>query len=115
VFIVSSTYHEMVAPYAELLGVDDYFGVRLEVVDDRFTGRIDGPICHQENKAEVVQSLARDHGLDLSASWAFGDSTNDRFMLGCVGHPVAINPDRKLRRLARSQGWAIERWGAQVG
>jgi hypothetical protein len=31
-------------------------------------------------------------------------------MLRVVGHPVAVNPDRELLRIARSEGWDVLRF-----
>ena len=45
--------------------------------------------------------------LDLSASYAYTDSASDLPMLEAVGHPVAVNPDAKLERHARRNGWPI--------
>ncbi|HKA86855.1 MAG TPA: HAD-IB family hydrolase [Haliangiales bacterium] len=112
VYIVSSTYRFIVAPYARHLGATDYYGCELEAVDGVCTGRIIGTIYHQEHKAAVVQEIAQRDGVSLAHSYAFGDSLNDRPMLECVGHPVAVNPGGKLRRIAEARGWRIARWRA---
>jgi HAD superfamily hydrolase (TIGR01490 family) len=109
VAIVSSTYRFMVVPYAQKLGIADVHGVDLEVVDGRWTGNITGTIFHQEHKAGVVRA-AEARGISLQDSYAFGDSMNDVPMLAAVGHPVAVNPGKKLEALCRERGWASVRW-----
>jgi hypothetical protein len=51
--------------------------------------------------------MAEEQGIDLSRSFAYSDSITDRPMLELVGQPVAVNPDRELRRLAQQRGWKI--------
>ncbi|MFZ5481839.1 MAG: HAD family hydrolase [Myxococcota bacterium] len=111
VWIVSSTYDFMVAPYARELGCAGFFGCSLEVVDGRCTGRIAGTIWHQETKARAVREVAAAEGIDLAQSWAFGDSVNDEAMLRAVGRPKVVNPGRALRRRAEERGWEVLRWG----
>jgi HAD superfamily hydrolase (TIGR01490 family) len=115
VYIVSTTISIYIEPYAEYLGIMDYYGVRLEERDGRFTGLISGIISHQENKAVILSDIAAREGIDLSMCYAFGDSINDRYMLEAVGNPRAVNPDGKLRALARAKGWPVLRWNSLNG
>jgi hypothetical protein len=52
-----------------------------------------------------MRDLALFEGIDLAASYAYSDSYTDVPMLEAVGHPVVVNPDRVLARLARDRGW----------
>jgi HAD superfamily hydrolase (TIGR01490 family) len=83
---------------------------RLEQVGGRWTGRIAGEAIIAENKARVMQRIAAQCGFELSRSYAYGDTANDRWMLGAVGRPTVINPSRKLERIARLRSWPIMRW-----
>ena len=107
IYIVSSTYEFMVAPFAEAVGAIAGYGASLETEDGRCTGRLTGPLYHQQTKADLVRRLATERGYDLSGCWAFGDSVNDQAMLESVGHPVAICPSKGLRRVAVERGWQI--------
>jgi hypothetical protein len=60
-------------------------------------------------KARAITELAARDGLDLGASYAYSDSESDLPMLECVGHPVVVNPDATLRRIARERGWEVVR------
>ena len=55
-------------------------------------------------------TLAEREGIDLAASWAYSDSESDLPMLRLVGHPVAVNPDAELGRVARDEGWEVLRF-----
>ena len=82
-------------------------GTRAEVVAERYTGQLDGALCHGPEKARRVQELATTRDIDLIRSHAYSDSINDLPMLELVGNPVAMNPDRKLAAIARKRGWQI--------
>ena len=64
-------------------------------------------LVNGEGKVVAMQSLADWQGYDLSQSYAYSDSASDLPMLEAVGHPVAVNPDSKLERHARRNGWPI--------
>jgi HAD superfamily hydrolase (TIGR01490 family) len=109
VYIVSASPEEIVAPLAHYLGVDEAIATRAEIDDQgRYTGRVDfysyGPF-----KAVAMQEVAAARGIDLSESYAYSDSATDIPMLEVVGHPVAVNPDRELARVAAERAWEV-RW-----
>jgi HAD superfamily hydrolase (TIGR01490 family) len=106
VYIVSATLQEIVEHIADDLGFDGAIGSTCEIVDGRYTGRT-LRAAHGEGKAQATRELAEAEGIDLAASTAYSDSYSDVPFLEAVGHPVAANPDRKLRRIARERGWPI--------
>jgi HAD superfamily hydrolase (TIGR01490 family) len=106
VYIVSATLQEIVERIAEDLGFDGAIGSTCEIVDGHYTGR-SLRAAHGEGKAQAVRDLAAAEGLDLTASTAYSDSYSDIPFLELVGHPVAANPDRKLRRIAHERGWPV--------
>src|SRR5690606_26061257 len=95
---------------AEVLAFDGGIGARSEIVDGVYTGRPDGPFTYREGKADAIRALAAAEGIDLAASWAYSDSESDLPMLRAVGHPVAVNPDAELARVAREEGWTVLRF-----
>lgn len=106
VVIVSASGEALVRPIAQMLGADHVIASRLAVEDGKYTGEIDF-YAYAENKASSMAHLAAVHGYDLSASHAYSDSVTDIPMLEAVGHPVAVNPDRNLRRHALEQDWTV--------
>jgi len=98
----------LVLPLKEKLGADWLIATALAQRDGRFTGDIEGVHPRGENKHVLLEELAQNQGIELSSSWAYGDHEEDASMLGCVGRPVAVNPSRSLRRLARQRGWPIQ-------
>ena len=104
VYIVSAALQEIVDALAAELGFDGAIGSLCEVVEGRFTGR-SLRACHGEGKAEAVREFAHEEGIELARSTAYSDSHTDLPFLETVGNPVAVNPDRELRRIARERGW----------
>ena len=106
VFIVSSSPEEVVKPLAEHFGVTDVIATRAAVDDGKYTGAIERYV-YAEGKAEAIRDTAAVVGIDLDNSYAYSDSITDLPMLECVGNPVAVNPDRDLRREAEKRSWQI--------
>lgn len=107
VYLISASPIEIVAPLGTFLRVDGVIASRARIDDaGRYTGEVDyysyGPY-----KAEAMRDLAAERGIDLDASFAYSDSATDVPMLEAVGHPVAVNPDKDLRRVARANGWEV--------
>jgi HAD superfamily hydrolase (TIGR01490 family) len=109
VYIVSATLQEIVDELARELGFDGAIGSTCEVVAGVYTGR-SVRAAHGEGKAAAVRELADREGLDLAASTAYSDSHTDLPFLEVVGHPVAVNPDRRLLEIAAERGWPILRF-----
>jgi HAD superfamily hydrolase (TIGR01490 family) len=107
-YLVTAAPRELAERMAAYLGMDGGLGTEAELVDGRYTGRLLGPVLHGPAKLDAVTKLAAEQGIDLRDCSAYSDSLNDRPMLEGVGHPVAVNPDRQLRELARQRGWPVQ-------
>jgi HAD superfamily hydrolase (TIGR01490 family) len=94
-------------PLAEYLHADNLIATQITERDGVLTGIVDGPAVADERKAVFVRDIARHHDIDLTQSFAYGNSMGDARMMESVGHAVAINPDRRLRRLAVEHQWRI--------
>ena len=106
--IVSSSPEEIVEPLALMLHVDRWIATKSVIQDGKFTGELDF-YAYGPHKAEAMRDLADELGIDLTASFAYSDSSTDLPMLEAVGHPVAVNPDRELKRSAAAREWQV-RW-----
>jgi HAD superfamily hydrolase (TIGR01490 family) len=106
-YIVSASPVELVNPLAGAMGMTAGIGTVSEIVDGVYTGKLAGPFCYGPGKVEAIEELARWEGLDLRQCYAYSDSASDLPMLEAVGHPVAVNPDAKLERIANRRGWPI--------
>ncbi len=111
VVIISASIEELVRPIAAHLGVD-YLCSRLAVQADRYTGQLEGPVCHGPGKIYWAKTWAAQNGLDFSQTigYFYTDSSSDLPLLELAAHPVAVNPSRKLAKIARARGWTIEKF-----
>ncbi|MDN5761245.1 MAG: HAD-IB family hydrolase [Microlunatus sp.] len=107
VWLVTAAPAEIAGIIAARLGITGALGSQAEHVDGTYTGRLDGGLLHGPAKATAVADLADRHGFDLARCFAYSDSYNDLPLLSLVGHPCAINPDRRLLSYAEEQDWQI--------
>lgn len=86
---------------------DHIYTTRLEVANAIYTGHIGGPHYYGKSKADLVMRLKEELDADLNKSFCYADSINDVKMMSLFGHPVAVNPDRQLKRFALGQHWQL--------
>ncbi|MET1034564.1 MAG: HAD-IB family hydrolase [Arthrobacter sp.] len=107
VWLVTATPLEVASVISSRLGLTGALGTVVEQDAGVYTGRLVGEILHGPAKAVAVRELALREGLDLRRCWAYSDSFNDVPLLEAVGHPVAINPDARLRAHAVRNSWPV--------
>jgi HAD superfamily hydrolase (TIGR01490 family) len=105
--LVSGGLDFTVAPLARYLGIEDVIANRLEFSKGYATGQLCPPFVGGATKANIMRDFATKHGVDLVRSWAYTDSYSDYPMLAAVGRPTVVNPDLRLRLIARSYDWPI--------
>jgi HAD superfamily hydrolase (TIGR01490 family) len=114
VWIVSSSGEEIVAPFADFLGVRDFIATRSGIDD---AGCYDGTLefyAYAGAKATAIRQVAEARGYDLAACFAYSDSITDLPMLSVVGQSVAVNPDRELRAAATAMDWQVRDFHSPV-
>jgi len=107
VVLISASTQFAVQPVAEYLRLD-FLCTRLIDRDDELTGQVVDPPCYGAGKVVWARRYADEQGARLSDAYLYTDSHSDRPLLDAVGHPIAVNPDARLKRLARQRGWPIE-------
>ena len=105
VVFISGALDVIVQRLADHLHADDVIANRLEMKDGIATGKLLKPVVAGPEKARLVRGHARMAGHDLDECFAFSDSYSDLPMLSVVGHPAAVNPDRRLALLAKAYSW----------
>jgi len=106
---------DLITPFAELVGFDHVVATRYASSEGYYTGGIDGEFVWSMGKLAAVRRWAAGHDVDLSASHAYSDSVFDLPLLGAVGWPHAVNPDRRLHAVARLRRWPVEHWDRPPG
>ena len=56
---------------------------------------------------QPVLDYAKKHKINLKQSYAYADSFTDKEVMELVGHPIAVNPDKRLKKYAKEKGWKI--------
>lgn len=92
------------------LGADDKIAAMAPVRDGYLTDEIARPLPYAEGKEQLARAYAAARGVDLQDCYFYSDSLADLPLLQAVGHPVAVNPQRKLRRIAEKRGWPVRYW-----
>ncbi len=111
VAIVTGATPYVARPLARTLGIPHVVSSELEVdAQGIFTGRSVDPLCYGEGKVTRSERLAKEHGFDLSKAVFYTDSLSDLPLLLRVAEPIIVNPDPRLRRLAKRRGWTIQAW-----
>jgi HAD superfamily hydrolase (TIGR01490 family) len=107
VYIVTAASQELASLLAQVLVLDGAIGSKFsEVRNGVYTGKPTGLFIYGSAKATAIER----EGIDLAASFAYSDSASDLPMLRVVGHPVVVNPDRDLLRVAHEEGWEVLRF-----
>jgi HAD superfamily hydrolase (TIGR01490 family) len=107
IVLVTGALDFTVRPLAKYLGADDLIANKMQFVGGVANGKVIPPIIEGANKANAIRDYCIRNNLQLDKSHAYSDSASDYAMLAIVGRPTAVNPDIRLRSLARSYNWPI--------
>jgi HAD superfamily hydrolase (TIGR01490 family) len=105
--IITATNRFVTEPIAALLGVADLLATRPELRNGRYTGDFVGIPTFREGKVSALHAWLQANDETLENSWFYSDSHNDLALLEAVTHPVAVDPDPRLRTIAEERGWKI--------
>lgn len=108
--IVTATNEFVTTPIAKAFNIDHLVATVPEIINNRYTGKVQGTPCYQEGKITRVQQWLQGQGLkldDFAETWFYSDSINDVPLMEHVTHPVATNPSPALRAVALERGWPV--------
>ncbi len=107
IVLLSEGIAPVIGPIRELLGADDLICNNLEMRGGRATGRLLEPVIGGALSGNWARHWASEHAVDLTASSAYGTTGADSMLLNVIGRPCAVNPDRRLRRIAKDLDWPV--------
>jgi HAD superfamily hydrolase (TIGR01490 family) len=105
--IITATNSFVTAPIAQAFAVDHLIATEPEIINGKYTGKVAGVPSFQHGKITRLQAWMQAHNETLEDSWFYSDSHNDLPLLEQVSHPVAVDPDKQLARIAGERGWQI--------
>ena len=111
--LVTGSIAQLAAPIAGLF--DEVVGSAMHERDGTLTGYLAKPPLVDEARGAWLRQYAERHGIDLAASYGYGDSHADLRWLELLGNPNAVNPDSELSREAHRRQWRIHTWKRGAG
>lgn len=105
--VITATLEFITEPVVALLGIDELIAPIPERIGDRYTGEIIGVPSFGSGKVTRLQDWLAGTEFDLAGSHFYSDSANDLPLLELVEHPVAVDPDPRLRAVAEKRQWPI--------
>ncbi len=105
--VVTATIEFITAPIVELFGISQLIAPIPEMIDGRYTGNIAGVPSFREGKVTRIREWLESTGESLAGSYCYSDSRNDLPMLELADRPTAVDPDPRLREIAKARKWPI--------
>ena len=107
VLVITSTNRFIVEPICKSLGINEIIATDLQIIDGKYTGKVDGTPTFKEGKVERFNQWLKEQNTNNQGSYFYSDSINDMPMLLEVTYPIAVDPDPALRKEAESRHWEI--------
>ncbi|MDC7220137.1 MAG: HAD-IB family hydrolase [Spirochaetales bacterium] len=108
VILATSSPRFVVQSYYDYLEADHLICTELDFnEDDIFTGKFRGTVAFDKGKQILLEAYIRENGYDPAKCAFYTDSIHDLHTMEMVGHPVAVNPDGRLRKRALKSSWDI--------
>lgn len=111
--VLATAAHELyAAPIAEELGFDAIVATRLQARGDgRIGPHLEGANVYGRSKLEALVSFQRGSETPCVPGAFYSDSSSDLPVFDWADEAVAVNPSRRLGRMAASRGWPVVDWG----
>ncbi|MCV2403442.1 HAD-IB family hydrolase [Marinomonas sp. C2222] len=103
--MITATNQFVTGPIGELLGMDHIIAPVPEVVEGRYTGKVVGIPSFQEGKVTRLNDWLAETGHSMEGSYFYSDSRNDLPLLELVTHPIAVDADETLTKIAQERNW----------
>jgi len=107
IIVVSNAAEFIVKKICSFLEVGNFLGTQIELNGNRYTGRMAAGANYGEGKMKRLLDFIEHGNFDMSKSLAYSDHISDLPMLNLAAQPVAVNPDKALKRLAKTKHWPI--------
>jgi len=105
IVLVSNLSDILLVKIASYLDIPQYIGTKLEVLNGKFTGKIEGVIMYGKNKVDTITRITQKN--PEVVLWVYTDHVSDALLLDMATYPFAVNPDRALTKIAHKKNWTI--------
>jgi len=105
--VITATNSFITRPITTAFGIKHLLATEPQMVNGKYTGKIDGTPCFQEGKVTRLNEWMQQQNLNLKGSWFYSDSHNDLPLLLEAENPVAVDADEKLLTYAHQHNWPI--------
>jgi HAD superfamily hydrolase (TIGR01490 family) len=105
--VITSTNRFIVEPICKSLGIDEIIATDLQIIDRKYTGKVEGTPTFKEGKVTRFKQWLKEQNTNNEGSYFYSDSINDMPLLMEVAYPIAVDPDPALRKEAESRNWKI--------
>jgi len=105
--VITATNSFITAPIVKAFGIQHLIATEPEIINGKYTGKIDGIPCFQDGKVKRLAVWMQEHQLNLKGSWFYSDSHNDLPLLLEAENPVVVDADEQLLEYAQKHNWKI--------
>lgn len=105
--IITATNSFVTGPIADAFHADALIATEPEIIDNRYTGKVDGTPCFQQGKITRLKQWLKNTTHNLHDSTFYSDSHNDLALLEIVSTAIAVDPDDELKAIAQQRNWQI--------
>ena len=105
ILVITATSEFIAGPIIELIGIEDYLGLKNEIVDGNYTGELVGIPTFKAGKIDALQAWRAEHPSEFDKIWFYSDSHNDLPLLEQADYPVVVDGDERLSAHAQQMGW----------
>lgn len=107
VLIASGSHDFLVKGFADFFKIDSSIGTPVELKNNIFTGQLSGEPTFSDGKVRAVEKWCNSNDIEVKDSIFYSDSINDLPMFEVCGVPVAVNPDEKLKKIAKERAFKV--------
>ena len=104
--MITATNQFVTQPISDIMEMDHIIAPIPEMIDGHYTGKIVGVPSFQEGKVTRLNDWLAETGHSMEGSYFYSDSRNDLPLLDLVAHPVAVDADATLTKIARDRSWS---------
>ena len=107
VLIASGSHDFLVKGFADFFKIDSSIGTPVELKNNIFTGQLSGEPTFSDGKVRAVEKWCNINDIEVKDSIFYSDSINDLPMFEVCGVPIAVNPDEKLKKIAKERDFKV--------